>query len=398
MASERRFKSWNVFDCGLVKDSTGHHLWETKALVEELTRRGDVVRLFTYKIAPDPEEFCGVAVTPTFSLFLYQSISNDPTWSTLENFIVHNRAFYQDLRNLDSTMFQESLALFPAAGADQLLGILRWLGSFAHDSVPNAAICLIPPSEWSQTNHTTGLYKTMWGDCSPELKKRIALFCRTPQIAERFAKHAGMAAQVLPLIVPQDIGALPTARGGPPEGPLMVSFVGGARRERGVALIPDVVKRCSESGVPFFVQARHGEDFGFDIATLTSLAGLPHVQMREGVLERHEYYQVIANSVSLLPYQAVHYVWRDSAVYHEAKMLGAPALVSAGTSMADEVAALGNGLVIKEHSVDGIMDCIAQAQSELPALRAAAARVREEFHRMQGVGRCVEAIESACAG
>ena len=396
MIAPRHFKSWNIFDCGLVKVASGHHHWETKAFVEEIMRRGDAVHLFTHRTAPEPKDFFGVSVTPTFSLTLYQTVSEDPTWSTLENFIVHNRAFAQDLSKLDSTTLEETLALFPTVDTGQLLGILRWLGTFSHESGPKAAICLIPPTEWRQ-NHMAGLYKTMWGDCSPELKKRIALFCRTPQMAERFVKYLGMPVQVLPFVMPQDIGSFVAEPTAAAEGSLQISFVGGARRERGIALLPGVVKRCSDLGIPIFVQVRAGEEFGFDMTALTSFSGLPHVHVHEGPLERSAYYRVIANSVSLLPYEADKYVWRDSGVYLEGKILGAPALVPAGTWMADEVSSLGNGLVIKDHTVEAVVDCIAQAKQGLPTLRAAAARVRGEFHRSQGAARCIEAIANAFA-
>lgn len=387
----RRFKSWNIFDCGLVDIASGHHHWETKAFVQEIMRRGESVRLFTHKTAPQPKDFFDVPVTPTFSLTLYQSVSDDPTWSTLENFVVHNRAFAHDLSKLDAAAFDNALALFPTVDTGQLLGILRWLGKFPHDSGPKAAICLIPPKGWHQ-HHMAGLYKTMWGDCEPELKKRIALFSRTPQVAERFAKHLGMPAQILPFVMPQDIESVVPAAA---DAPLQISFVGGARRERGIALLPGVVKRCSDLGIPVFVQVRTGEELAFDMAALTSLSGLPHVHVHEGPLERDAYYRVIANSVSLLPYEAGNYVWRDSGVYLEGKFLGAPALVPEGTWMADEVRSLGNGLVIKDHSVEAVVACIAQAKQELSALRAAAAHARAEFRRTQGAAQCVDAIADA---
>ena len=69
-----------------------------------------------------------------FSLFLYKSISNDLTWEKLENFVVHNRTFFQELSNIDPSLFDDSLVLFPTVGDGQLLGIIRWLSIFPQEN------------------------------------------------------------------------------------------------------------------------------------------------------------------------------------------------------------------------------------------------------------------------
>lgn len=397
MFSRRRFKTWNIFDGALVNNANGHHYWETKGLVDELIRRGETVRLFSHLQAPTKEEFPGAAIMPAFSLFLYQIISKDPTWGKLENFIVHNRAFFHDLSKLDPSLFRDSLVLFPTVQENHLLGIVRWLGTFPKENRPSAAICLIPPLDWPGTNVSAGLYQTVWRDCPPDLKESIALFGRTPQIAEMFAGYPRMPLRVFPHPVPEDLLA---ARRNPPgtsDEPMVVSFVGGARRERGGELIPDVVRQCSSSGVRFFIQAGLAGHADFDEHVLTALSGLPHVKLHEGALERSAYYRAIADSVVLLAYDATRYRVRDSGVYHEAKLLDAPVLVSAQTWMAEEVRTLGNGLVIEDHSVAAIVDCIARAQQELPALKEAAARVGRKTRESHGATRCIDTIAESFA-
>ena len=125
----------------------------------------------------------------------------------------------------------------------------------------------------------------------------------------------------------------------------------------------------------------------------SSRAGRTRVHL--GVLERDEYYRAIANGVALLAYDPVAYRWRDSGVYREALMLDAPVLVSAGTWMAQEVKRCGNGLIIEDFSAAAIVDCIGRAQRELPALRAAATRIGEEFRRTQGVARYISTVLDA---
>jgi hypothetical protein len=392
MPGSQPFASWNIFDSALIKNANGHHYWETKGLVDELVRRGENVRLFSHRFVPTTEEFPGILITPVFSLFLYQSISDDSTWSTLENFIMHNRTFSLELSRLDPAQFQNSIVVFPTVGERQLLGIFRWLGTFPEAAAPKAAICLLPPFEWSNSDHRTGLYKTVWHDCPPEVRNRVALYGRTSQIADMFIKYTGMPARVFPYPIPEDLAAIQTNSGIAPPGPMMVSFVGGARRERGGELIADVVRQCRGLDIRFFIQVRKGSDTDMDTQVLTDLAGLPHVQLHEGSLQRGDYCRAIADSVVLLAYDPAEYRWRDSGVYHEARFLDAPVLVTAGSFMADEVMRSGNGLVIEDFSVPAIVDSIVRAQRELPALRDAAARIGRDVREQHGVGRCLDAL------
>jgi hypothetical protein len=392
MLSRRRFKSWNIFDCGLTKVANGHHYWETKAFVDELLSRGETVRVFSHRVAPSADRFSGVPVTPLFSLFLYESVSDDPRWATLENFIVHNRTFWSELAKVDASLFHDSMVVFPSASESQLLGIFRWLNTFPSENGPKAAICLLAPLQWSRSDHITGLYRTVWTDCPPELRTRLAIFGRTPQIAENFVKHADMPARVFPHPIVQDLVAPRPPANATSAGPMVISFVGGARRERGGELIASVVRQCAGLGVQFFIQVRPGSDTDFDTQVLNELSALPHVRLHAGTLERPDYYRAIADSVVLLAYRPTSYRWRDSGVYHEAKCLDAPVLVSAGTFMADEVKSSGNGLIIEDFTADAIADCIARAQRDLPALKAAAARVGREARESYGVARCVDAL------
>jgi len=393
MDNERRFKAWNIADPALNREANGHHYWEAKSLVDELRSRGETVRLFSHRDAPAAEQFPGVEIIPTFSLHPLSNVSNDPVWSLFENFIIHARALHGDLVARDRSLFHNSVTLFPTLRGTQLLGIFRWLTDVPQEMRPKTAVCLRPPPDWS--DRYARLHKIVWNNCPPALREEIALFCRTPQVAAQFKKHTGIHTRVLPVPLPADALEWRPSSAQPLNAPMVVSFVGGARPERGRELVADVVEQCSASGVRFFIQAKYESIAGTEADALSSLAGRPHVRVQEGALERDDYYRAIADSVVLLAYDPVAYRWRDSGVYREALMLGAPVLVSAGTSIAEEVKRYGNGLIIEDFTAPAIVDCIERAQRELPALRAAAARVAEEFRRTQGVARYISTILEA---
>jgi hypothetical protein len=391
-----RFKTWNILDCGLEKASTGFNYWEAKALADELVRQGETVRIFSHLTGPNAERFPGVALLPTFSVSLYGNVSKDPARAAIENLVVQNRRFHSDLARLDPDLFRDSLALFPMVTPRQLVGLFRWLGGLPTQTRPSTAINLFePPGEWTAANSSTKLYESMWKRCPPRLKKEIVIFSRTPLAAAKFGKELGIPAAVFPFALPEHYFSLKADASRTGQGPMMVSFIGGARRERGCALIANAVKRCQGMDVQFLIQVRSGLDPGFDSGELTALSVLPHVRIERGALERDDYYRAIAAGVVLLPYMPSRYRWRDSGVYREAKLLDAPVLVMAGTWMANEVRSLGNGLIIEDFSADGIVECIARAQRDLPALRAAAARVGDGARRMDGVARCIEAVAGA---
>ena len=228
------------------------------------------------------------------------------------------------------------------------------------------------------------------------MKRNIALFSRAPVAAEKFTKELGVPVMVFPRALPERFLEA-SSRAADVNGPMVVSFVGGARLERGCALIPEVVKRCAGTGVEFFVQVRSGLERGFDASALTALSTLPHVRIVQGALDYDDYYRTIGGSVVLLPYKPEEYRWRDLGVYHEAKLLDAPVLATAGTWIADDIRALGNGLVIENFSVAAVVETIARAQRELSALKSAAARVGCEARKTEGVARCIEALAGAFA-
>jgi hypothetical protein len=143
--------------------------------------------------------------------------------------------------------------------------------------------------------------------------------------------------------------------------------------------------------VQFFIQVRAEADPTFDPNILRALSGQPHVRVHNGAMPREDYYDAIANSISLIAYEPESYRWRDSGVYHEAKLLDAPALVTAGTWMEDDVKALGNGLVIDAFTADAVVDCIMRAQRELRRSwppRCAQAGTRVKRTASPAVSRC----------
>jgi hypothetical protein len=392
------FKVWNIIDAGLHVRSTGHHYWETKALADELLARGADVRVFSRKDAP-MAGFPGARVHPTFTLDYYASVSNDPTWGLTENFVAHNLSFQADLFRAEPSLFHGSLTFFPTLSERQLLATIRWLAHFEDHTRPKAVVTLQPLTNWSDSNPSANIYRKLWADCPAAVKKNLALTVRGAETANQFHRLLGVRPQVLPspLGAHERRGQIAANVGASPPGPMVVSFLAGARRERGALHIPDVLKLCMKLDARFFIQVKDEGDIEVDLRLLTALRGLPNVELHEGVLGRDAYHDAVARSVVLIPYVPNNYRWRSSGVYMDAKFLGAPVIVAPDSWMAEEVKSLGNGLVFEEYTPAAIAAAIARAQREIGALRARAAFCAREFSAANGPDRCVDAAESLFA-
>jgi glycosyltransferase involved in cell wall biosynthesis len=386
------FKAWNIIDAQLHSDSTGHIYWEAKALAGELLNRGAAVRIFSSKSAPFPR-FPSICVYPTFSSH-FDRVPNN-LLESIKNFIVRSRNFQRDLSRIEQSLFLGSLSYFPNISAPaELLAIMRWLMHFKDLRFPRVVVTLqVPP-----TNKSACIYRTLWAGCPAALKKQLALTVRSTNAANQFHRAVG----VQPHVLPSPLGAherraqIGANIGAPSYERMVVSFVAGSRRERGAMYIPDVVKLCVPLRVRFFIQAKYEGDSDL-FRKLTDLRGLPNVELHEGELERDAYLDAIARSIVLIPYAPDSYQWRTSGVYGEAKFLGAPVIVAAGSWIAEEVKSFGNGLVFEEHTATAIAACIARAQSEIGNLRDRAAVCAKQFSSENGPDRCVDAIESLYA-
>ena len=205
MSKARPIKAWNILDCALSRGVSGHHHWEAKAFVDELVRRGEKVRLFTNLNAPDAAQYPGAELIPTFAMFLYQDISNDPMWSSIENFVVHNRSFHRALSHLDPSMFEDSVTVFPTLSENQVLGLVRWLATFPKEKRPRVAVGLRAPQEFTPSNTRLQFYRNVFTKFLSEQGPCIAAFSRTAQCAAMIEKHVGVKTNVFPFLAPDEL-------------------------------------------------------------------------------------------------------------------------------------------------------------------------------------------------
>jgi hypothetical protein len=392
----RVFKAWNIINNLIGGYTFGHVLWESKLLVAELSHRGTETRILGHR-SINAEDFPGARVIPAFQLHHREPVSSDRDWGYLENFVVHNMAFEKTLGRLDRGLFSTALTMFLDMSERQMLGAVRWLKRFDDASRPHVAMMLKGQIDWSAGNTALEMYGKIWAGCSGTFKQRVKLCVRSDVSAANYEPVFRTRPHVLPSILSPTKREIRAAkeRNGAQTGPLTVSFLAGARPERGAGFIPDVVKQCAHLGIHFLVQLT--DPYGADSVLVDSVRALrdrPDVRFHDGVLPRDQYNDWIAQSVVLLPYDAALYQSRLSGVYDEAKSLGAPVIVPAGTWMAEDVSRIGNGLVFEDYTAASIAGCIARAKNDLGGLRTRAAALAASYSREHGADRCVDAVEA----
>jgi glycosyltransferase involved in cell wall biosynthesis len=390
-------RTWNIIDSGLSGLATGHHYWEAEALSTELARRGVRARILCSRVGPLPN-LPHAELLQLLPLSYYDSVSDDPNWGFLENFVLHNRSYQRALSALRTPDISGSLIVMLSMSPWQFLGAVRWLSGFDDHDRPKSVIVLEPVRNWSADNRSVAAYRDIWAHCPQGVKTDIAFGVRLPALSEGFGPIFGTPPHVLPQpfrFPPPDV--LARAISARASEPITFAFLGGARRERGAHLIPEIVARCSEMPVGFLVQARRANP-DFEIDRLTALGARPNVRLCTGPLALGDYYGLIAQSVVLLPYDAERYLLRSSGVYHEAKCLGAPVVVSPGTWMAEEVAVEGNGIVSAACTPAAFSEAIAHAARQIGPLRARAASVARDARARHGVGAFVDAVTALQGG
>jgi glycosyltransferase involved in cell wall biosynthesis len=401
---------WNIADCLITHVTDGHQFWEPRLLSEELRRRGKTVRLLGHH-SIEPRNFPAAECVPLFPLNFTEPMPEELPWGRLtaswqaagQNsggyhpylgfFRAQNRSLEEAMTGFSPRLSRDSLVLFPNVTERQLFGICRWAERLNDEDRPSIAIVLAAANKWPTA--VVALYREVVGKWPEGIKRDLRLCARSEMSARRYEEILGFVPHVLPSALTPSAGEIAAAADRIHEHlePMTVAYVGGARLERGALLVPEIVRQCRPLGVRFSIQVTDASTIAFGVDSLKALSHLAEVEFHLGPLPRETYNDWVARSVLLLPYDRDSYRWRSSGVYFEAKCFGSPVIVPAGTWMAEDVSACGNGLIFDELSPAAISRCIAAAQRDLPNLRARAAAAAAAFRAQHGADRFVDAVE-----
>jgi len=262
---------------------------------------------------------------------------------------------------------RNDLVLLHSVSSANLHGLPGTLGP---DAIGGLAVVLRrTPEEMDRADAAPQTVATVLALLIAHFGRRLSLFADTAQLAAIYQVLLSTAVATVPLPV-----MAPPIRRGPIGTPPHLVFAGGARPEKGYALLPALADRLRGrvrltvhsgpigAGTDPAVQQAH--------RALRQMAG-PALVLVERPLDPPEYLDLLAcTDLMLLPYRADDYGPRSSGILAEAHAMGVPAVVPRGTWMA-EIADLSSGTVF-----DGAADFLPAVERTLQSLPTLTATLR----------------------
>jgi hypothetical protein len=171
-------------------------------------------------------------------------------------------------------------------------------------------------------------------------KGQVAFYTDTAELTERYSRGVKKVFVTLPIPIDEALSVKNKTNGAP----LIVSYLGDAREEKGFHLLPKLIAAIrahgfTEADVQFRVQANlpligNSARAADAKKQLVNIQG-DGVQVLYGPFSSDVYYQLIATSdVILIPYSKKSYQARSSGIFAEALASGVPTLYPRGTWMA----------------------------------------------------------------
>lgn len=314
-----------------LRDQTGHYANACRHIAKELRERGFRVDVFA-----NAEVQEGLATelgaTPCFHLRPYKQ---SRAFGRIDSFI-HALSFSHDLRAAWATGAYPFL-YFNSVLAPQLAAIGRWLASFPGGKAPLVAVEFGAPSGAS-TQGSFAPFAAQYRRAGRRLRaldaSRILLFTFDPAASSEYADLLGLPVAVLPPVhaVPRPLR--PRARDS--DGRITIGFLGHQRTEKGVDLIPDIVRGLREAGCKDRILIHDGDAAERPIVrTLREIADTdPLVRFLHQPADAATWQDLLQRTdLAVLPYEPNRYRASYSALAIEAVSAGIPMIVPAGTTM-----------------------------------------------------------------
>lgn len=389
-----------VVDPGLFFEC-GHHATLARMLVAEGACRGWPTAVFgTHRMDHAPQ---GLAVRRHFAVSAYANLRGAADQELRRT----NDATLADARRLPlEELAGYAVVLVPTLTARVALGLARWAAELPMSFVPRLAMVLMFQPGWgadgAQAEAERAVYREAFAVLAGLPSGRVALFAETAPMARLFESLGAPGIRVLPWPVklgdPCEPGVWPEG-----EGPARVAYLGDAKPERGLNLLPGVVRSVAAThpGTRFAVQGHwwagtpHSADAERVFAELNAMG--PALRVLPGELSPDVYASVLRGSdIVLMPYEADGYRDRGSGVFAEAAAAGRVMVLPSGTWMAEEAARWSLGFTtFDQFDAAGVgralSDAVAQKGTLLARANAAAPAWRADRSARRFVDRLMEA-------
>lgn len=331
-----------------IEDATGHHLEYARRVLGAARAEGFRTVLAVNRRAKQLDCPEADLVFKSFSQTCWE-MHAQPVRRTLLGFALRREAmtadplkvtrFATELASLivEAEMTEADVVFVPTLGGAEALAIsayscgkaarpLRWHLLFRRD-VASCASLANPRATIVRWRIQSAL-----GRAARHFRAGVRyLYTDTEELTERYNSLCTGSFQTLPIPIDERLGLKRRHNG---SGPLVVSYVGDMRDEKGIDLLPGIIASIRRAGydkakVVFRIQGNlpvTGVN-GKTRQVKEALLNVSHngVELVEGPLSSDAYMDLLLHSdVVLIPYSPIHYAARSSGVFVEAVAAGIP--------------------------------------------------------------------------
>ena len=360
----------NIFDNGL-RSGTGHHFDYCLNLARSLTQRGHAVSVWGARGMPDDViaafHQVGSQASALFSHFTHDHPAPDIDSPGIVRALANKAA--QELAQAGIA----ELNLFPTLTALQLAAWSR-----LEVAGPMAGLVHVPPEDEHPASGT------LWIEATGRARARglhVAVAAIDPEIGSAL-RTASDALAVFDWPMPLDGTPKPHYQ---PQ-IASVGFIGHQREERGILLIPHLVRALLDTGYRVLIHDTMGQ--------FQSLTATPNLVLISGFVRKLAIVLAQCDLV-VCTMQPAHYARRTSGIACSAVACGIPLVLPSGTLSAARYDRLESVVCYHERTVPAVLDAVAQSRLDYPRRCLDAQRAALDWRQTQGVEKFVDAVLAA---
>ena len=368
---------WLIVEDSL-EDRKGHWFEYLGGFCRELPLLGDRVTWLVSRNAT-PEVVSSFGAFPILPESAFRKVSDSaPAWKRYLRIPLHAWKSFFAMQGFLKGKKPCDIIFLPTVIVHHLLGwfflvktILRGSGTKVLFFFPNLPIRLnagVPALDGSPTAQLT---RILLRGLSSEVRAGSVILGVETLAMKRAAEEVfGIPFTYFPHPV-QTLGSTPSTTLAVDSTPLRCACYGAARFEKGSDLLVSAIERYlhrfPESHVRFIFQ--WVDDFPGRDGTMAKIPEMlmnhPKVEIISRFFAEGEYDQWLKETdILLLPYRSSSYDLRVSRVVIEALVNGIPAVVTAGTTMAQQIRDFGSGVTCENENIESIVSAISEAEGQ----------------------------------
>lgn len=373
---------------------SSHHFNEAQGFMHEFVRRGKELILLVSTQA-EPRIVAQLEA---------RAVLDDPTFRLEWSFEERSRRFLGMLhRQVDPIVKSGDCVLSTISTQLEAHALTLWLQELPRRKKPWIVVLFLS-DRWNRSGREEyerqiAEFRTLRDAISSldaEDARRVIFCTLTDLLADELSELLGTKVDVAPIPLPY--GDAQVHSSAKPDSSLpRVAILGGARREKGSYLIPDIVRACrSHMPVEFLVHLTNNTLSAEEATRLALIAEEPQVSVISEAMTMLEYQAALRSAdLALFPYEVIPYRKRPSGVFAEAVAFGKPVVVTRGTWMAEQIdAGRAAGTIFEDLRPDSIARAIASCVEHLESLRRSAQALSSEWRRTSSLPAFVDFVET----